>query len=72
MCFLKEIWSCCKVLFSLGTLERRDAYIVLSLYLSYFYPTDECEDVNTSDKAKEFDIRADSDFWGEIKRGLVF
>lgn len=70
-CFLKEIWSCCKALFSLGTLERRDAYTVLSLYLSYFSSTEGCEDVNASDKAKEFDIRAESEFWGEIKRGLV-
>lgn len=55
-------------MFSLGTLERRDAYTVLSLYLS---STEGCEDVNASDKAKEFDIRAESEFWGEIKRGLV-
>lgn len=58
-------------MFSLGTLERRDAYTVLSLYLSYFSSTEGCEDVNASDKAKEFDIRAESEFWGEIKRGLV-
>ncbi|KAL4602312.1 hypothetical protein ACB092_10G044100 [Castanea dentata] len=63
--FLMKIWNCCRALFSLGPLERRDAYNVLSLYLSFFPCTEECED------AEEFDIRAEKEFWDEIKRGLV-
>ncbi|KAG6635865.1 hypothetical protein CIPAW_11G072500 [Carya illinoinensis] len=31
--FLEEIWKCCRTLFSLGTLERRDAYNVLSMLI---------------------------------------
>nr|POF01631.1 putative methyltransferase tarbp1 [Quercus suber] len=63
--FLMKIWNCCRALFSLGPLDRRDAYNVLSLYLSFFPCTEECED------AEEFDIRAEKEFWDEIKRGLV-
>lgn len=63
--FLMKIWNCCRALFSLGPLERRDAYNVLSLYLSFFPCTEESED------AEEFDIRAEKEFWDEIKRGLV-
>ena len=61
-----KVWNCCRALFSLGPLERRDAYNVLSLYLSFFPCTEEGED------AEEFDIRAEKEFWDEIKRGLVF
>lgn len=60
-----KIWNCCRALFSLGPLERRDAYNVLSLYLYFFPCTEECE------VAEEFDIRAEKEFWDEIKRGLV-
>lgn len=58
-----KIWKCCRTLFSLGPVERRDAYSVLSLYLS-FLPCD-------ADKVAGLDISADKEFWEEIKRGLV-
>lgn len=62
-----KIWKCCGTLFSLGPIERRDAYSVLSLYLSFLPGKDECGD---ADKVG-LDIRADKEFWNVIKRGLV-
>lgn len=70
-CFLKKIWKCCRTLFSLGPLERRDAFTVLSLYLSYSSYTEGSENSDRSDRGEEFDIRDVKEFWGEIKRGLV-
>ncbi|KAK9275857.1 hypothetical protein L1049_023130 [Liquidambar formosana] len=66
-----KFWKCCKTLFSLGPLERRDAYGVLSLYLSFFPCIEECEGADMSGRAEEFDIRAEKEFWDQIKRGLV-
>ncbi|CAI9292192.1 unnamed protein product [Lactuca saligna] len=65
--FFAKIWKCCKNLFQLGSSERRDAYTVLSLYISYFSKTDGCEDNGTFD----FDLRAEKEFWDEMKNGLV-
>uniref|UniRef100_A0A803PMX3 tRNA (guanosine(18)-2'-O)-methyltransferase TARBP1 n=1 Tax=Cannabis sativa TaxID=3483 RepID=A0A803PMX3_CANSA len=70
--FFVKIWKCCRTLFSLGPIERRDAYSVLSLYLSFLPCTDKWEDGDIrSDKVEVLDIRAEEDFWNEIKRGLV-
>ncbi|OMO84282.1 hypothetical protein COLO4_22133 [Corchorus olitorius] len=69
--FFKRIWICCRRLFSLGSLERRDAYSILSLYLSYFSCTTTYENTDMSDGAEEFDIRSEKELWNEIKRGLV-
>ncbi|KAK0586912.1 hypothetical protein LWI29_014296 [Acer saccharum] len=69
--FLKRIWNCCKTLFSLGPLERRDAYSVLSLYLSSFSYSEGSETADRSDRAEEFDVSAEKEFWVEMKRGLV-
>ncbi|XP_038906254.1 uncharacterized protein LOC120092116 isoform X2 [Benincasa hispida] len=69
--FLMKIWKCCKKLFSFGTLERRDAYRILSLYLCFFPHNEELGGAGMCDDGEEFDIRADKDFWDEIKRGLV-
>lgn len=66
-----KIWKCCKLLFSLGSVERTDAYDILSLYLSFSSPTDEPEDVNLSGRDEIFHLKADEEFWDEIKRGLV-
>lgn len=66
-----KIWKCCRTLFSLGHLERRDSYNLLSLYLSFFPCKEDCEDADTSDIVEEFDIRDEKEFWDEIKRGLV-
>ncbi|GKV10777.1 hypothetical protein SLEP1_g22096 [Rubroshorea leprosula] len=68
--FFKEIWACCRALFSLGSLERRDAYGVLSLYLSFFSCSDISGKCYMSD-GEEFDIKTEKEFWNEIKRGLV-
>lgn len=66
-----KIWKCCKKLFSFGTLERRDAYRILSLYLCFFPHNEELGGAGMCDDGEEFDIKADKDFWDEIKRGLV-
>ncbi|CAO2837876.1 unnamed protein product [Amaranthus hypochondriacus] len=68
--FFLRLWKCSKVLFSMGSIERRDAYGVISLYLSCFGSVD-CAQVKMNDRAEEFDIRAEQEFWDEIKRGLV-
>ncbi|XP_029120003.1 uncharacterized protein [Elaeis guineensis] len=65
----REIWKCCISLFSLGHLERLDAYHVLSLYFSFCRM--ECEDVTVGNTDEEFDIRATEEFWKEIQKGLV-
>ncbi|KAJ4826548.1 hypothetical protein Tsubulata_039607 [Turnera subulata] len=51
--------------------ERRDAYNVLSLYLSFLTDIEEYDSGDAGAIAEEFGIRAESEFWGEIKRGLV-
>ncbi|XP_022934778.1 uncharacterized protein LOC111441850 isoform X1 [Cucurbita moschata] len=68
--FLMKIWKCCKKLFSFGTLERRDAYRILSLYLCFFPHNEELGVAGMCDDGEESDI-ADKDLWEEIKRGLV-
>ncbi|XP_047325070.1 uncharacterized protein LOC124928866 [Impatiens glandulifera] len=67
--FFEKIWMCCRDLFPLGRIERADAYSVLSLYFSNFL--NGYEGSNAINKGKGFDIRAETDFWSEIKRGLV-
>lgn len=68
-----KIWNCCKTLFSMGPLERREGYNTLSLYFSFSWLAEEYEisDSDTVIKAEEFDIRAEKEFWDEIKTGLV-
>ncbi|KAK4747415.1 hypothetical protein SAY87_014001 [Trapa incisa] len=69
--FIEKIWNCCKTMFSLGNVERRDAYCVLSLCLSFSPYGDEFYHAEMNCHSGEFDIRDDKEFWGEIKRGLV-
>ncbi|PNY04748.1 tRNA/rRNA methyltransferase SpoU family protein [Trifolium pratense] len=71
--FFMKIWNCCKTLFSMGPLERREGYNTLSLYFSFSWPAEEYEfsDSDTVIKTEEFDIRAEKEFWDEIKTGLV-
>lgn len=66
-----KIWKCCKLLFTLGSLERRDAYDILSLYLSLPSSVDELKDLDMGGREGKFDLRDDQTFWDEIKRGLV-
>lgn len=65
-----DLWKSCKALFSLGPLERRDAYATLSLYSSFFSIT-HGPDVSLNGKETMFDLRAQKEFWDEIKKGLV-
>ncbi|KAG9452528.1 hypothetical protein H6P81_005432 [Aristolochia fimbriata] len=66
--FFKKIWKSCRSLFALGTRERQSAYSLLSLFLSFHV-----EDCDETDKrgGEEFDIRAEMEFWEEIRRGLI-
>lgn len=68
---LEKLWKSCKTLFSLGILERRDAYAILSLYLSFFTYTDECQYSYMSSTTEIFNLRAEKQFWDEMKKGLV-
>nr|GMD79755.1 uncharacterized protein LOC109185383 isoform X2 [Ipomoea batatas] len=71
---LADLWKSCKALFSLGPLERRDAYATLSLSLSFFsIARGSLGPVDASLNGKEtvFDLRAQKEFWDEIKKGLV-
>ncbi|KAK7386290.1 hypothetical protein VNO78_26419 [Psophocarpus tetragonolobus] len=70
--FFIKLWNCCRTLFSIGPLERREAYDILSLYFSFSWSTEECEDADSDIiKTEEFGIRAEKEFWDEIKIGLV-
>lgn len=69
-CFLKKIWECCTSLFSLGHVERLDAYSVLSLYFSSSTMKGH-DSASMDDPDKEFDLRAQKEFWEELRRGLV-
>ncbi|CAI8609508.1 unnamed protein product [Vicia faba] len=71
--FFMKIWNCCKTLFSMGPLERREGYNTLSLYFSFSWLAEEYEisDSDTVIQTEEFDIRAEKEFWDEIKMGLV-
>lgn len=67
-----KIWNCCKTLFSLGSLERRDGYTMLSLCLSFFSSINGCNNTDIGVAEEVFDLRSEMEFWDEIKRGLVF
>ncbi|GAB4834643.1 hypothetical protein Ancab_032906 [Ancistrocladus abbreviatus] len=69
--FFMRIWKCCQTLFTLGPVERRDAYGIISLYLSYFSTIAQSKDDDVDDRAEEFDVRYEKEFWEEIRRGLV-
>ncbi|PWA72733.1 tRNA/rRNA methyltransferase (SpoU) family protein [Artemisia annua] len=68
--FITKIWKCCKSLFLMGPSEKRDAYTVLSLYISYFSKNDGCDDEFLSGD-EIFDLRTEKEFWDEMKKGLV-
>ncbi|KAE9607417.1 putative tRNA (guanosine(18)-2'-O)-methyltransferase [Lupinus albus] len=64
--FFIKMWNCCRTLLSTGPLERREAFNVLSLYLPFSLSTKECRNA-----VEDFDIRAEKEFWDEIRMGLV-
>ncbi|XP_074269533.1 uncharacterized protein LOC141592672 [Silene latifolia] len=68
--FFMNLWKSARMLFGLGSAERRDAYGIISLYLSYFSCVSGHQ-VDMGDRAEVFDIKAEKDFWDEMKRGLV-
>ncbi|KAK3023238.1 hypothetical protein RJ639_043350, partial [Escallonia herrerae] len=67
--FLRSIWKCCQTLFSQGPIERRDAYAVLSQYLSLYNCIDGCDGVNVGDET--FELRTEKELWDEIRSGLI-
>lgn len=66
-----KIWSCSRTLFSLGSSERKDAYGLLSLYMSFISSTEISKDAEVSDQPEVFDIKTVKEFWNEMKKGLV-
>ncbi|WVZ55051.1 hypothetical protein U9M48_005765 [Paspalum notatum var. saurae] len=68
--FLECIWNSCVSLFSLGRGERLDAYNILSLYFSTLKSGLEVTALG-ADNSQEFDLRNVSEFWDELRRGLV-
>ncbi|XP_062217146.1 uncharacterized protein LOC133917161 isoform X2 [Phragmites australis] len=68
--FLECIWKSCVSLFSLGCGERLDAYNILSLYFSTL-KSGNLDAVLGADEVQEFDLRNVSEFWDELRRGLV-
>ncbi|KAK9079991.1 hypothetical protein SSX86_001666 [Deinandra increscens subsp. villosa] len=68
--FFAKIWKCCKNLFLMGSSERRDAYTILSLYISYSSMSEVCENDYASGDVT-YDLRAEKEFWDEMKKGLV-
>ncbi|KAI3821527.1 hypothetical protein L1987_09095 [Smallanthus sonchifolius] len=67
--FLAKIWKCCKNLFLMGPSERRDAYTILSLYISYSSKSEMSENDSSSGDVT-YDLR-EKEFWDEMKKGLV-
>ncbi|TKV98779.1 hypothetical protein SEVIR_9G583000v4 [Setaria viridis] len=68
--FLERIWDSCISLFSLGRGERLDAYNVLSLYLSTLKLGHQVA-ILGADKLQEFDLSNVSEFWNQLRKGLV-
>nr|CAB3502311.1 unnamed protein product [Digitaria exilis] len=68
--FLECIWGSCISLFSLGCGERLDAYRILSLYFSTLKLGHQVA-VFGADKLQEFDLRNVSEFWNQLRKGLV-
>jgi hypothetical protein len=68
--FLERMWDSCISLFSLGRGERLDAYNILSLYFSTLKLGHQVA-VLGSDKLQEFDLSNVSEFWNQLRKGLV-
>ncbi|KAJ1299246.1 hypothetical protein BS78_01G517100 [Paspalum vaginatum] len=68
--FLECLWNSCVSLFSLGRGERLDAYNILSLYFSTLKSGHKVTALG-ADNSQEFDLRNVSEFWDELRRGLV-
>ncbi|XP_064989872.1 uncharacterized protein LOC135627659 isoform X1 [Musa acuminata AAA Group] len=69
-CFSEDLWNCCSSLFTLGHLERLDAFSILSLYFSRFYEIEDFE-LSVDKTTYALNIIAKKEFWEEIRRGLV-
>lgn len=68
--FLQSIWNSCVSLFSLGRAERLDAYDILSLYFSALKSGQQYA-VLGANQVQNFDLRNITEFWDELRRGLV-
>lgn len=68
--FLESIWNSCLSLFSLGRPERLDAYDILSLYFSVLKSGHQGA-IPGADEVQNFDLRNVTEFWDELRRGLV-
>ncbi|CAL9124432.1 unnamed protein product [Musa textilis] len=70
-CFSEELWNCCSSLFTLGHLERLDAFSILSLYFSRFYEIEDFDKLSVDKTTYALNIIAKKEFWEEIRKGLV-
>ncbi|KAI7736958.1 hypothetical protein M8C21_026691 [Ambrosia artemisiifolia] len=68
--FFAKIWKCCKNLFLMGPSERRDAYTILSLFISYSPEGEVWENDSVSGDVMH-GLRSEKEFWDEMKKGLV-
>ncbi|GAB2209657.1 hypothetical protein Droror1_Dr00026878 [Drosera rotundifolia] len=69
--FFMQIWECCRMLFSMGSTDRRAAFSILSLYLSYFPCATPSDDVDMENRVDRFNISAENKLWKEIRKGLL-
>lgn len=67
---MESIWNSCISLFSLGHVERLDAYNILSSYFSTL-KLGHRDAVLGADEVQNFDLRNVNEFWDELRRGLV-
>lgn len=70
---MQKVWSCCKCLFSQGSLERRDAYTALSAFVEFMLSSfhDKLEVSGDKIGSNGFDVRSEKEFWEELRAGLV-
>uniref|UniRef100_A0A804LBT9 tRNA/rRNA methyltransferase (SpoU) family protein n=1 Tax=Zea mays TaxID=4577 RepID=A0A804LBT9_MAIZE len=68
--FLECIWNSCISLFPLGPGERLDAYRILSVYFSTLKSGHQAAVLGVG-IVQEFDLKNVSEFWDELRRGLV-
>lgn len=69
--FLRRIWDQCIALYSLGPLERRDVFNVLSLCAPLFSVNKDDRSMYQGDFMEEFDVRKEESLWKMIRKGLV-
>lgn len=70
---MQKVWSCCKCLFSQGSLQHRYAYTTLSAFVEFMLSSfhDKLEFSGDEIGSNVFDVRSEKEFWEELRAGLV-